>query len=154
MSQIEDRLSAMGLALPEPMRMPNPNRQGMVAVGPIAYLSGHTRHGLDDCVGKVGREITVEQAAAAARGVALSMLATLKLYLVDLDRVVRVVRLLGMVNVERGFTNTPAVIDGASDLFLELFGPEFGCHARSAVGMAELPHGVPVEIEGEFEIRT
>jgi enamine deaminase RidA (YjgF/YER057c/UK114 family) len=152
MSRIEDRLTAMGLALPEPFRMPNPNRTGMVVVAPIAYLSGHTRHGLEGHVGKVGRELTAEQGTAAARGVALSMLATLQLHLGDLDRIVRVVRLLGMVNVAPGFSATPAVIDGASDLFLELFGPEHGCHARSAVGMAELPGDVPVEIEGEFEI--
>ena len=152
MSRIEDQLTAMGLALPEPFRMPNPNRTGMVAVGPIAYLSGHTRHGLEGHVGKVGRELTAEQGTAAARGVALSMLATLKLHLGDLDQVVRVVRLLGMVNVAPGFSATPVVIDGASDLFLELFGPDRGCHARSAVGMAELPGDVPVEIEGEFQI--
>src|SRR5262245_35238870 len=124
MSRIEDRLAELGLALPEPFRFPNPNRQGCVVVGPIAYVPGHARHGLEGHVGKVGRELTLEQGAAAARGCALSILATLARYLGDLDRVVRVVRLFGMVNVAPGFTNTPAVIDGASDLFLELFGPE------------------------------
>jgi enamine deaminase RidA (YjgF/YER057c/UK114 family) len=152
MGRIDERLAELGLTLPEPFLMPNANRTGCVTVGSIAFLSGHTRHGLEGHRGKVGADLTVEEGAAAARGVALSMLATLKLHLGDLDRVVRVIRLLGMVNTAPGFSDTPAVIDGASDLFLALFGPEHGRHARSAVGMAELPHDVPVEIEGEFEI--
>jgi enamine deaminase RidA (YjgF/YER057c/UK114 family) len=152
MGRIEARLADLGLTLPEPFIMSNPNRTGCVVVGSIAYLSGHTQHGLAGHRGKVGRDLTVEEGSAAARGVALSMLATLRLHLGDLDRVGRVIHLLGMVNTAPGFSNTPAVVDGASDLFLALFGPEHGCHARSAVGMAELPHDVPVEIEGQFEI--
>ena len=82
------------------------------------------------------------------------MLASLKLQLGDLDRIKRVVRLFGMVNVAPGFDRMPQVIDGASGFFYELFGLENGQHARSAVGLAELPHGIPVEINGEFELRS
>ena len=96
---------------------------------------------------------TVEEGYATARAVALSMLASLKQELGDLDRVKRVVRLFGMVNVAPGFDRMPEVIDGASDFFYELFGPKAGQHARTAVGMAELPHGIPVEINGEFELK-
>ena len=84
----------------------------------------------------------------------LSILASLKQQLGDLDRIKRVVRLFGMVNAAPGFDQMPQVIDGASDFFYELFGPEIGQHARSAVGLAELPHGIPVEINGEFELRS
>jgi enamine deaminase RidA (YjgF/YER057c/UK114 family) len=104
--------------------------------------------------GKVGRDLTVEEGYATARAVALSMLASLKQQLGDLDRIKRVVRLFGMVNVAPGFDRMPQVIDGASDFFYELFGAENGQHARSAVGLAELPHGIPVEINGEFELRS
>jgi enamine deaminase RidA (YjgF/YER057c/UK114 family) len=82
------------------------------------------------------------------------MLASLKQELGDLDRVKRLVRLMGMVNVAPGFDRMPEVIDGASDLFYELLGPQDGRHARTAVGLAELPHGIPVEINGEFELRS
>jgi enamine deaminase RidA (YjgF/YER057c/UK114 family) len=82
------------------------------------------------------------------------MLASLKQELGDLDRIKRLVRLMGMVNVAPGFDRMPEVIDGASDLFYELLGPQNGRHARTAVGLAELPHGIPVEINGEFELRS
>ena len=104
--------------------------------------------------GKVGRDLTVEEGYATARAVGLSILASLKQQLGDLDRIKRVVRLFGMVNAAPGFDQMPQVIDGASDFFYELFGPENGQHARSAVGLAELPHGIPVEINGEFELRS
>ena len=81
-------------------------------------------------------------------------LASLKQQLGDLDRIKRIVRLFGMVNAAPGFDRMPQVIDGASDFFYELLGPENGQHARSAVGLAELPHGIPVEINGEFELRS
>jgi enamine deaminase RidA (YjgF/YER057c/UK114 family) len=99
-------------------------------------------------------ELTIEEGYATARAVALSMLSSLKQELGDLDRVKRVIRLYGMVNVAPGFDRMPEVIDGASDFFYDLFGPKFGQHARTAVGVAELPHGIPVEINGEFELET
>lgn len=122
----------------------------------MAFLSGHGPHhdGMDIVrAGKLGSDLTVEQGYRAAQASALAMLATLEEFLGDLDRIVRVVRLLGMVNCAPDFEQMPQVIDGASDLFFELFGPDQGCHARAAVGMASLPRNQPVEISGEFQIR-
>ena len=156
MGLIEDRLKEMGETLPAPFKFPNPNRTGCVVIGDLALLSGHGRDlaGLGvKGVGKVGEDLTVEEGYAAARAVALSMLASLKQELGDLDRIDRVARLFGMVNAAPGFDRMPDVIDGASDFFYELFGPEKGQHARTAVGMFELPHGIPVEINGEFALK-
>lgn len=158
MSALEDKIRAMGHELPEPFKFPNPNRTGCVVVGSIVFVSGHgrdvpERHGAKSS-GKVGRDLTVEEGYATAREVALSILASLKAELGDLDRIKRVVRLFGMVNAAPGFDRMPQVIDGASDFFYELLGPKYGQHARSAVGMAELPHGIPVEINGEFELKS
>lgn len=155
MSAIEDKIKAMGHTLPAPFKFPNPNRTGCVVVGSVVFVSGHGRNLGGPGVkgqGKVGRDLTLEEGYAAARAVALSMLASLKAELGDLDRIKRVVRLFGMVNVAPGFDRMPQVIDGASDFFYQLFGPKAGQHARTAVGMAELPHGIPVEINGEFEL--
>jgi enamine deaminase RidA (YjgF/YER057c/UK114 family) len=155
MSAIEDKIKAMGHALPPPFEFPKPNRTGCVVVGSVVFVSGHGRNlgGADvKGEGKVGRDLTLEEGYATARAVALSMLASLKAELGDLDRIKRVVRLFGMVNVAPGFDRMPQVIDGASDFFYELFGPKAGQHARTAVGVAELPHGIPVEINGEFEL--
>ena len=103
-------------------------------------------------MGKVGADLTEEQGYEAARLVALSMLGSLKRELGSLDRVAAWLKLLGMVNSTPEFNHQPQVINGASDLIIELYGPERGAHARSAVGMASLPFGIPVEIEGEVEI--
>jgi enamine deaminase RidA (YjgF/YER057c/UK114 family) len=104
-------------------------------------------------LGKLGRELTVEQGYAAARLTALSILGSLQRTLGDLDRISAWGRVFGMVNSAPGFNKQPSVINGFSDLILELFGPEIGAHSRSAVGMAELPFDLPVEIEAEVEIR-
>ena len=160
MPRIEDRLARLGLVLPPPLKVPS----GIVLpfpfvriVGSRAFLSGHGPQSADGSIagpfGKVGRDLTVEQGYAAARLTALSMLGSLERALGDLDRIVHWQRVLGMVNSAPGFNRQPAVINGFSDLVLELFGPEVGSHARSAVGMAELPFDFPVEIEGEVEIR-
>jgi enamine deaminase RidA (YjgF/YER057c/UK114 family) len=156
MSKIEKKLAEMGYHLPQPFKFPNPNRTGCVQVGSILFVSGHgrdlpalpsVRH-----IGKVPAEVSEQEAYATARAVGLSMLASVKQHLGDLDRIKRVVRLFGMVNVSPGFDRMPQVIDGASDFFFELFGPVHGQHARSAIGVAELPHRIPVEINGEFEV--
>ena len=157
MGMIEERLAKMGLALPPVHPYPSPNRIPCVQAGDILFLGGHStaRHPLmlgAKNTGKVGSEITEEEARLAARAVALQILATLKAHLGDLDRVKRVIRLHGMVNSAPGFERQFAVIDGASDLFYELWGPERGAHARSAVGVAELPRRSVLEIVGEFEI--
>jgi enamine deaminase RidA (YjgF/YER057c/UK114 family) len=157
MSVIEDKIKAMGYTLPEPFKFPKPNRTGCVVVGSIIYASGHGRNMTGPNVkmkGKVGRDVTVEEGYATARAVALSILASLKQELGDLDRVKRVIRLYGMVNVAPGFDRMPEIIDGASDFFYEVFGPKAGQHARTAIGVAELPHGIAVEINGEFELKT
>jgi len=157
MGALEDKLKAMGCSLPPVFQFPSPNRTGCVVVGSIIFASGHGRDLTGPGVkshGKLGRDVTIEEGYATARAVALSMLASLKQELGDLDRVKRVIRLYGMVNVAPGFDRMPQVIDGASDFFYELFGPQFGKHARTAVGLAELPHGIPVEINGEFELKA
>jgi len=157
MPMIEDKIKSMGFTLPEPFKFPNPNRTGCVVVGSLVFVSGHGRNaggpGVKP-VGKLGRDVTIEEGYATARAVALSMLASLKQELGDLDRIKRVIRLYGMVNVAPGFDRMPEVIDGASDFFYQLFGPKAGQHARTAVGLAELPHGIPVEINGEFDLKS
>ena len=157
MGVIEDKIKAMGYQLPEPFKFPNPNRTGCVIVGSVIFVSGHGRDMSGPNVkakGKLGQDLTIQEGYATARAVALSILSSLKLELGDLDRVKRVIRLFGMVNAAPGFDRMPDVIDGASDFFYELFGPKFGQHARSAVGLAELPHGIPIEINGEFELKA
>jgi enamine deaminase RidA (YjgF/YER057c/UK114 family) len=103
--------------------------------------------------GKVGAELSLEQGRAAARTTALSILATLQAELGDLDRIERFIKVFGMVNVAPGFDQTPAVIDGCSDLLVEVFGAA-GRHTRSAVGLAELPFGIAVEIELTARLRA
>ena len=126
--------------------------------GDRAYVSGHAPLNPDGSVarplGKVGAEVSPEQGYEAARLKALAMLASLRRELGDLDRVTAWLRVFGMVNSAPGFAEQPNVINGFSDLILEVYGPEAGDQARSAVGMAELPLGVPVEIEAEVAIRT
>ena len=102
--------------------------------------------------GRLGAELAIEQGKDAARHVGLAMLASLRRALGSLDRVTRVVKLLGMVNATPEFQDHPAVINGCSELFADIWGPERGVGARSAVGMTSLPHGIAVEIEGIFEI--
>src|SRR5271165_1698833 len=159
MSRIEDRLRALGLSLPPPTQPP----PGVVLpfqfvriVRLRALVSGHGPQSPDGSfarpLGKVGREVTLEQGYAAARLTALSILGSLQRALGDLDRISAWGRVFGMVNSAPGFNRQPSVINGFSDLILGLFGPEIGAHSRSAVGLAELPFGIPVEIEGEVEL--
>jgi enamine deaminase RidA (YjgF/YER057c/UK114 family) len=121
-----------------------------------AYVSGHGPLNPDGSLappfGKVGRELSVEQGYHAARLTALAMLGSLERELGDLERVRAWTRVFGMVNSAPGFNQQPRVINGFSDLILELFGHDRGAHSRSAVGMAELPFDLPVEIEAEIEI--
>ncbi len=159
--QVEAKLQQMGLVLPMPMQTPQGMRLQFAWVrvrGNRAYISGHGPLHPDGSVagpfGKVGAEVLPEQAYDAARLVALAILSSLKRELGDLDRVTAWLRVFGMVNAAPGFTQLPQVINGFTDLILELYGPAAGTHARSAVGMAELPLGIPVEIEAEVEIST
>lgn len=159
MSQVEDRLRALGLTLPPPTRPP----AGVVLpfqfvriIGHRALISGHGPQNPDGSfaqpLGKLGREVSLEQGYFAARLTALSILGSLKRTLGDLDRVAAWSRVFGMVNSAPGFNTQPSVINGFSDLILELYGPEVGAHSRSAVGLAELPFNIPVEIEAEVEL--
>ena len=159
MGTIESRLEAHGLVLPEPLKVPPEVRLPFVPVrvaGNRAFISGHGPQNPDGSVagplGKVGAAVTIEEGYESARKTALSILGSLRRELGDLDRIQSWLRVFGMVNSAPGFNRQPLVINGFSDLILELFGPERGNHARSAVGMAELPLGIPVEIEAEVEI--
>jgi len=156
--RIEAKMHEMGLALPAPMQAPGVRLPfSWVRVrGNRAFVSGHGPLNPDGTLaqpsGKVGAEVSPEQAYQAARLAGLAILASLQRELGDLDRVSAWLRIFGMVNAAPGFRAEPAVINGCSDLILELYGPEAGQHARSAVGLFELPMGIPVEIEAEVEI--
>jgi enamine deaminase RidA (YjgF/YER057c/UK114 family) len=157
MSNIEEHLERMGLQLPAVFAAP-PGleiRFDLVhVVGDTGYVSGHgPMDGASTLmVGKVGGPLTLQDGREAARLTALSMLASLKAELGNLDRVTSWVKALGLVNCARGFNQTPAVINGFSDLILELWG-DAGRHARSAIGAAELPFDIPVEIEAIVKVR-
>ena len=151
MGNIDDRLAEMGLALPAPVTAPAGVRLPFDYVrvaGDMAYVSGHGPFDGDELLltGRVGAEVTVEEAYDAARATGLSMLASLQRELGDLDRVTAWVKVLGFVNCAEGFNATPSVINGFSDLVLALWG-DAGRHSRSAIGSGELPFGMPVEVE-------
>jgi enamine deaminase RidA (YjgF/YER057c/UK114 family) len=157
---VAERLQALGLALPRPTKPPPEAKLPFAWVrvaGDRALVSGHGPTNPDGTLagplGKVGAEVTLEQGYEAARRTALAILASLERELGDLERVDRWVRVFGMVNSAPGFDRQPAVINGFSDLVLELWGPDRGQHARSAVGMAELPFRIPVEIEAEVLLK-
>jgi enamine deaminase RidA (YjgF/YER057c/UK114 family) len=148
---IEDRLTELGLELPAPLAAPTGVSLPFERVrlhGGLAYVSGHGPFDADRLLvtGRVGAEVSVEEAYGAARATALSMLASLKQELGDLDRVTSWIKALGFVKCADGFNVTPAAINGFSDLILALWG-EAGRHARSAIGAGELPFGMPVEVE-------
>jgi enamine deaminase RidA (YjgF/YER057c/UK114 family) len=160
MGKIADRISELGLVLPQPLKLP----PGMVLPfpwinvrGDRALISGHGPQEADGSpagpFGKVGESVSIEDAKVTARKVGLSILASLQRELGDLDRVTGWLRVFGMVNCAPGFDKTPAVINGFTELILDVFGEETGRHARSAVGVAGLPLNFPVEIEAEVMIR-
>ncbi len=147
--QVERRLQELGIELPPPVR-PVATYVRYVQTGDLLFVSGT---GPSDAApkGKVDTDVSVEQAYQVAREVGLQLLATAKDALGDLDRIKRVVKLLGMVNSSPDFDRQPEVINGCSDLFVEVLG-EAGRHTRSAVGMAALPFRIAVEIECTFEV--
>ncbi len=153
MGQVESKLEAMGLELPTPPA-PVANYVRAVRTGNLVFVSGHgpSRDGALQYQGKVGQDLDVETAYEAARLVMLNCLASLKEEIGELDRVTRIVKLLGMVNSAPDFGQQPEVINGASDLLVHVFGEARGKHARSAVGMAQLPGGMAVEIEMIVEV--
>jgi len=149
----ESRITELGLVLPEPPA-PMASYVTFARTGSLAYTSGHGPLHRDGSwvIGKVGRDLDVEEAAEAARITGLGLLATLRHHLGSLDEVIRVVKLLGMVNCTADFTDHPAVINGCSDLLADVFG-DAGRHARSAIGVASLPMNTAVEIEAIVEVR-
>lgn len=149
----EARIKELGVALPQPAK-PAGNYVPGVRVGNLLFLSGHGPvrvDGVPTSRGKVGRDLSLEDGYKVAREVGINLLGSTRTLLGSLDKVKRVVKVLGMVNSAEGFADQPKVINGFSDLMVEVFG-ESGRHARSAVGMAELPMGIPVEIEMILEV--
>lgn len=147
---VSARLEELGIVLPEPVR-PVATYVRFVQTGNLLFISG-TGPGPEIGKGKLGATMSVEEGYAAARSVGLSILATAQDALGSLERIQRLVKLLGMVNSTPDFEDQPKVINGCSDLFVEVFG-ESGYGSRSAVGFVSLPSGIPVEIECTFEVK-
>jgi enamine deaminase RidA (YjgF/YER057c/UK114 family) len=156
---VEKRLSELGIVLPRPRRVPANFVPG-VQVGNLLWMSGTLGTIVDaedrDVIptpGRVGETITLEQAHQSARQCAINQLAWIKLVLGDLDRVVRVIKVNGYVNAVLGYNQGPWVVNGASDLLVEVFGPESGSHARAVVSVAGLAFDAPVEVEMLLQVR-
>src|SRR5512135_2025934 len=149
---IAERLTELGITLP-PVRNPAANYVGAVTTGNLVFVSGHGPYNADGTLiaGKIGRDLTVEEGYESARVTMLACLATLQAEIGSLDRVRRIVKLLGMVNCTEDFDQHPQVINGASDLLVQIFG-EAGRHARSAVGMQMLPFNIATEVVRVVEI--
>jgi len=153
MAQVEQKLAALGIALPTPAS-PIANYVGFVRSGSLLVVSGQLCLGAGGTLvakGKLGEAVTVEQGQAAARACAVNLLAQVKMAVGDLDKVTRVVRLGGFINSAPTFLDGPKVMNGASDLMVEAFGDK-GRHARTTVGVAALPLDAAVEVEGLFEV--
>jgi enamine deaminase RidA (YjgF/YER057c/UK114 family) len=150
----EQNFAQLGLVLP-PAPKPLGVYKPFLAVGNLAYVSGHGTVQADGSliIGKVGVDLDTEAAKTAARQVGLAILATLRANLGSLDRVGRVLKVLGMVNATPDFARHPYVINGCSELFAAVWGPDLGVGVRSAVGMGSLPDNIPVEIEAVFELK-
>jgi enamine deaminase RidA (YjgF/YER057c/UK114 family) len=159
MPTVDERLATLGYVLPQPLKLP----PGVMLpfpwvriVGTRALVSGHGPTDADGNLfgplGKVGADVTEEEAYVAARLTGLAILGSLRRELGTLERIASWTRVFGMVNSAPGFIRQPAVINGFTDLILSVFGAERGAHARSAVGLAELPFRIPVEIECEVEL--
>jgi enamine deaminase RidA (YjgF/YER057c/UK114 family) len=158
-SKIDSRLAELGITLPTPWTLP----AGLVIPaslvrvrGKRVLLSGHVPLNADGSVagpfGRAGDEVSLDEARQAARQIIIAMLASLKAKIGDLDQIAAWVRVYGMVAPAPGFDQFPQVLNGASELIQEVFGPEIGDHARVAIGVGTLPFNVPVEIEAEVEI--
>ncbi len=159
MGKIEERLKRLGIVLPRPPKAVANYLPG-VKVGEILYVAGTigTTVGPKDedilpIKGKLGRDLTVEQGYQSARLTAINHLAMIKAVIGDLDNVVRIVKLIGYVNAAPGFKEAPWVLNGASDLLVEVFGPERGKHARAALYQNELTYDAPVEIEMTVQVK-
>ena len=158
--RVEQRIKDLGLVLPAPLQIPpgvNVPLAMIKVLGKRVLVSGHGPQEADGSIaqplGQVGSDLTVEEGAAAARKVALAMLGTIQLEIGDLDRIDCWVKVFGMVNSAPGFTGQTPVVNGFSEQIIEIFGDECGLATRSAVGMAGLPFGIPVEVEAELLLR-
>jgi len=156
MTTPEDRIAALGLELPDPIKLPPGMKLPFSFInirGNRALISGHPRHGADGSINgpyaTLGMDMTTEEGYVAARDIALCALANLKAEVGELSRVSGWVRVFGMVASTPQFTEQHLVVNGFSDLILEAFGPDIGGHARSAIGVAALPMGFAIEVEGE-----
>ena len=149
----EEQMIQSGIQLP-PQSTPGGIYKPCLQVGNLIYVSGHGPRQIDGTLikGKVGKEINADEAKIAARQTGLTILATLKSNLGSLDRIKRVIKILGMVNCVPDFEKHPYVINGCSELFAEIWGDDSGVGVRSAVGMGSLPGNIPVEIEAVFEL--
>ena len=154
MSEIDKKIADLGLVLP-PAPKPVGLYKPMLMVGALAYLSGHGPLKPDGTLilGRVGADLSIEQGQEAAKQTGLAMLATLKASLGSLDRIVRVVKILGLVRCTDDFGQSPVVINGCSQLFVDLWGSDLGIGVRSALGTNSLPGGRAVEVEAIFEIK-
>ena len=151
--RIAARLAELGIVLP-PVSRPAGNYLGCKRLGDVLYVGGHGPVGANEIIrGKVGADVSLERAQEAARLTALSMLATVEAELGSLDRIKQIVKVFGMVNCAPGFNRTPEVMNGCSDVLVAIFG-DAGRHTRSAVGMAELPFDIAVEIEMIAELHS
>lgn len=150
----EAKLTELGITLP-PAPQPGGVYKPLVIAGNLAYLSGHgpCHDGANYLTGRVGADMTLDEGKEAARMVGLSLLATIQKELGSLDRVVRVIKTLALVNSSDDFTQQPQVVNGYSELFAEVFGPDAGVGARSAIATNTLPGNIPVEIEVILEIK-
>jgi enamine deaminase RidA (YjgF/YER057c/UK114 family) len=151
----EARLKELGIELPD-TTAPIATYVSTALVGPFLYVAGHTSKHEDgsNWVGKVGDDCDLESGRKAARQAGLRILASVRAELGSLDRIVRLVKTLGLVNATTDFTEQPQVINGFSDLMVEIFGEKAGKGTRSAVGVGSLPGGAPVEIECVFQVRV
>lgn len=152
MSSPETRLEALGIELPTPMK-PVATYVPFVITGNLLYVSGQVSATSDGLIrGRLGEDMELSAGQQAARFCAISLLAQAKVALGDLSRIKRVVKLGGFVNAAPSFVDIPQVVNGCSDLMVEVFGPDVGAHARSAVACPTLPLGVAVEVDAVFEI--
>lgn len=150
---VEAKIKSLGLEMP-PHNVPKNAFVNYTKIGNLVYLSGHLPQPANGelVVGKLGKDLKVEDGYEAAKLVGLNICSTLKANIGDLDKVKRIVKLTGFVNCIDSFTQQPAVVNGCSELFVKIFGPDVGSHTRSAVGTNSLPLGVPVEIEAIVEL--
>ena len=154
-TDVEKKLTELGIKLPAPQK-PIANYVKAVRTGNLVFLAGHGPSTPDgkDITGVVGKDLTIQQGYDAARSVGLNLLTSLKAEIGDLNKVKRIVKVLGMVHCTESFTEQPAVINGFSDLMVSVFGEQRGKHARSAVGMYALPKNIAVEIEMIVEVEN